>query len=55
MMDVTLVLGVGGNDTRKIVEELQTRGFFFFIAILSVSPFIINLLKKEYTNILKGF
>jgi 4-hydroxy-tetrahydrodipicolinate synthase len=34
-----LVLGVGGNDTRKIVEELQTRDFSSFIAILSVSPF----------------
>jgi 4-hydroxy-tetrahydrodipicolinate synthase len=34
-----LVLGVGGNDTRKIVEELQTRDFSAFIAILSVSPF----------------
>jgi 4-hydroxy-tetrahydrodipicolinate synthase len=32
-------LGVGGNDTRKIVEELQTRIFSSFIAILSVSPF----------------
>jgi 4-hydroxy-tetrahydrodipicolinate synthase len=30
-------LGVG--DTRKIVEELQTRDFSSFIAILSVSPF----------------
>lgn len=34
-----LVLGVGGNDTRKIIEELQTRDFSPFIAILSVSPF----------------
>jgi 4-hydroxy-tetrahydrodipicolinate synthase len=34
-----LVLGVGGNDTRRIVEELQTRDFSAFIAILSVSPF----------------
>jgi 4-hydroxy-tetrahydrodipicolinate synthase len=32
-----LVLGVGGNDTRKIVEELQTRDFLLFIAI---SPFL---------------
>ncbi|SEA70681.1 4-hydroxy-tetrahydrodipicolinate synthase [Flavobacterium gillisiae] len=34
-----LVLGVGGNDTRRIVEELKTRDFSDFIAILSVSPF----------------
>jgi 4-hydroxy-tetrahydrodipicolinate synthase len=34
-----LVLGVGGNDTRKIVSELQTRNFSDFDAILSVSPF----------------
>ncbi|MEZ7498019.1 4-hydroxy-tetrahydrodipicolinate synthase [Flavobacterium sp. Arc3] len=34
-----LVLGVGGNDTRRIVEELKTRDFSGFIAILSVSPF----------------
>jgi 4-hydroxy-tetrahydrodipicolinate synthase len=34
-----LVLGVGGNDTMKIVEELNTRDFSPFIAILSVSPF----------------
>ena len=34
-----LVLGVGGNDTRKIVEELDTRDFSPFVAILSVSPF----------------
>ncbi|HEY4617221.1 MAG TPA: 4-hydroxy-tetrahydrodipicolinate synthase [Flavobacterium sp.] len=34
-----LVLGVGGNDTMKIVEELKTRDFSAFVAILSVSPF----------------
>jgi 4-hydroxy-tetrahydrodipicolinate synthase len=34
-----LVLGVGGNDTMKIVEELKTRDFSPFAAILSVSPF----------------
>ena len=34
-----LVLGVGGNDTRKIVEELKTRNLSAFAAILSVSPF----------------
>ncbi|OCB78617.1 4-hydroxy-tetrahydrodipicolinate synthase [Flavobacterium crassostreae] len=34
-----LVLGVGGNDTRKVVAELETRDFSDFAAILSVSPF----------------
>jgi 4-hydroxy-tetrahydrodipicolinate synthase len=34
-----LVLGVGGNDTRKVVEELTTRDFSDFVAILSVSPY----------------
>ena len=34
-----LVLGVGGNDTRRIVDELKTRDFSNFMAILSVSPF----------------
>ncbi|CAM3041892.1 4-hydroxy-tetrahydrodipicolinate synthase [Flavobacterium frigoris] len=34
-----LVLGVGGNDTRRIVEELLTKDLSDFIAILSVSPF----------------
>ncbi len=34
-----LVLGVGGNNTQKIVEELQTRDFKNFSAILSVSPY----------------
>ena len=34
-----LVLGVGGNDTRRIVEELKNRDLSYFIAILSVSPF----------------
>lgn len=34
-----LVLGVGGNDTRRIVQELKTRDLSDFIAILSVSPF----------------
>ncbi|MGO4817760.1 4-hydroxy-tetrahydrodipicolinate synthase [Flavobacterium sp. W22_SRS_FP1] len=34
-----LVLGVGGNDTMKIVKELKTRDFSPFVAILSVSPF----------------
>lgn len=34
-----LVLGVGGNNTHKVVEELQTRDFSEFSAILSVSPY----------------
>lgn len=34
-----LVLGVGGNDTFKVVEELKTRDYSKFIAILSVSPY----------------
>ena len=34
-----LVLGVGGNNTAKVVEELKTRNFTGFDAILSVSPY----------------
>jgi 4-hydroxy-tetrahydrodipicolinate synthase len=34
-----LVLGVGGNNTQAIIEELQTRDFEPFSAILSVSPY----------------
>jgi 4-hydroxy-tetrahydrodipicolinate synthase len=34
-----LVLGVGGNDTRKVVSELQTRDLSPFVAVLSVSPY----------------
>lgn len=34
-----LVLGVGGNNTLEVVEELQTRDFTGFSAILSVSPY----------------
>ncbi|TRX43003.1 4-hydroxy-tetrahydrodipicolinate synthase [Flavobacterium restrictum] len=34
-----LVLGVGGNDTLKVVAELKTRDFSAFEAILSVSPY----------------
>ncbi len=36
---VPLVLGVGGNNTLKVVEELKTRDFSAFEAILSVSPY----------------
>jgi 4-hydroxy-tetrahydrodipicolinate synthase len=34
-----LVLGVGGNNTQKLVEELKTRDFSKFSAVLSVSPY----------------
>ncbi len=34
-----LVLGVGGNNTLKVVAELKTRDFSNFSAILSVSPY----------------
>ena len=34
-----LVLGVGGNNTMQLVEELKTRDFSAFSAILSVSPY----------------
>lgn len=34
-----LVLGVGGNNTNKVVEELKNRDFSKFSAILSVSPY----------------
>lgn len=34
-----LVLGVGGNNTAEVVEELKTRDLSHFLAILSVSPY----------------
>jgi 4-hydroxy-tetrahydrodipicolinate synthase len=34
-----LVLGVGGNNTLKVIAELKTRDFSNFSAILSVSPY----------------
>jgi 4-hydroxy-tetrahydrodipicolinate synthase len=34
-----LVLGVGGNNTAKVVAELETRDLSAFTAILSVSPY----------------
>ncbi|HSD07793.1 4-hydroxy-tetrahydrodipicolinate synthase [Flavobacterium sp.] len=34
-----LILGVGGNNTLAIVDELKTRDFSAFEAILSVSPY----------------
>lgn len=34
-----LVLGVGGNNTMEVVNELKTRDFSRFEAILSVSPY----------------
>jgi 4-hydroxy-tetrahydrodipicolinate synthase len=36
---VLMVLGVGGNNTAKVVEELKTRNLSQFAAILSVSPY----------------
>ncbi|WP_396217879.1 4-hydroxy-tetrahydrodipicolinate synthase [Flavobacterium sp.] len=36
---VSMVLGVGGNNTSKVVEELKTRNLSQFAAILSVSPY----------------
>lgn len=36
---VPLVLGVGSNNTVQVVEELKTRDFDGFTAILSVSPY----------------
>jgi len=34
-----LVLGVGGNNTRKVIAELKSRDFSPFTAILSVTPY----------------
>jgi 4-hydroxy-tetrahydrodipicolinate synthase len=34
-----MVLGVGGNNTQKVIEELKSRDFSKFVAILSVSPY----------------
>ncbi|NAY90706.1 4-hydroxy-tetrahydrodipicolinate synthase [Muricauda sp. JGD-17] len=34
-----LVLGVGGNDTAKVIEDLQTLNLSYFMAVLSVSPY----------------
>ena len=34
-----LVLGIGGNDTAKIIEEIKSRDLSAFAAILSVSPY----------------
>ena len=36
---VPLVLGIGGNNTQQVVEELKTRNLSDFVAILSVSPY----------------
>jgi 4-hydroxy-tetrahydrodipicolinate synthase len=36
---VPLVLGVGGNDTMSVVNELKTRDLSSFVAVLSVSPY----------------
>jgi 4-hydroxy-tetrahydrodipicolinate synthase len=34
-----LVLGVGGNNTHKVVSELKTRDLSAFVAVLSVCPY----------------
>ncbi len=34
-----LVLGVGSNNTQEVVDELKSRDFADFVAILSVSPY----------------
>lgn len=34
-----LVLGVGGNNTKEVVEELKNRDLSPFVAILSISPY----------------
>jgi len=34
-----MVLGVGGNNTSKVVDELNTRDLSQFVAILSISPY----------------
>tara|TARA_R110002050_G_scaffold300556_2_gene470494 strand:- start:106 stop:981 length:876 start_codon:yes stop_codon:yes gene_type:complete len=36
---VPLVLGIGGNNTQEVINEMQTRDLSAFTAILSVSPF----------------
>lgn len=36
---IPLVLGVGGNNTQEVVNELKTRDLSAFTAILSVSPY----------------
>ncbi|MDY0090248.1 MAG: 4-hydroxy-tetrahydrodipicolinate synthase [Flavobacteriaceae bacterium] len=36
---IPLVLGVGGNNTSNVVQELKSRDFTGFSAILSVSPY----------------
>lgn len=36
---IPLVLGIGGNNTRAVVEELQSSNLSKFVAILSVSPY----------------
>tara|TARA_R110002124_G_scaffold227889_1_gene393136 strand:+ start:33840 stop:34715 length:876 start_codon:yes stop_codon:yes gene_type:complete len=34
-----LVLGIGGNNTQQVIDEMKTRDLSAFTAILSVSPF----------------
>ena len=50
---VPIVLGLGGNNTRGIVERLKTESFQGVDAILSVYLIIINLLKRVSISIIK--
>ena len=36
---IPLVIGIGGNDTAKVLNEIQTSDLHYFQAILSVSPY----------------
>ena len=47
-----LVLGIGGNNTAAVIEEMKTRDLSAFTAILSVSPASINPHKKGFIIIL---
>ena len=48
-----LVLGVGGNNTALVLEELKSRDFSGLDGILSVAPITANLHKKDFISILK--
>jgi len=50
-----LVIGIGGNNTIAVVEEIKSADLSDFCAILSVSPIIINQHKKVLISILKQF
>ena len=50
---IPILLGVGGNNTRAIVETLKNDDFTGVDAILSVVPIIINHHKKVFISIIK--